>query len=75
MKNTHCPPLPSQRKWQVARLRRSLLDTVLPFSAHYAALFRREGIDADRLATADDLRRIPFTHESGAIIRKDTALI
>lgn len=51
----------SLREWQLARLRRFLRDTVLPFSAHYAALFRREGIDPRQLRTLDDLRRIPFT--------------
>ena len=64
MKRIHCPPLPSLRKWQVARLRSYLRDTVLPFSAHYAALFRREGIDFDGIKTADDLRRIPFTSKA-----------
>jgi phenylacetate-coenzyme A ligase PaaK-like adenylate-forming protein len=53
--------LHSQRNWQLARLRRYLRETVLPFSSHYGALFRREGLDPAQLRTADDLRRIPFT--------------
>jgi phenylacetate-coenzyme A ligase PaaK-like adenylate-forming protein len=53
--------LPELRKWQVARLRDYLRDTVLPFSAHYSASFRREGIDSSQIKTVDDLRRIPFT--------------
>ena len=61
MKSTHSPHLPSQHKRQIARLRRYLRDTVLPFSAHYAALFRREKIDPAQIKTPDDLRRIPFT--------------
>ena len=61
MKTFRCPPLPALRKWQIARLRTYLRDTVLPFSAHYSALFRREGIAAAQIETADDLRRIPFT--------------
>ena len=51
----------SLRDWQLARLRSYLRTTVLPFSSHYGALFRREGIDPARLRTPDDLRRIPFT--------------
>ena len=54
----------SLRDWQLARLRSYLRDTVLPFSSHYGALFRREGIDPARLRTPDDLRRIPFTTKS-----------
>ena len=55
------PPLPALHKWQLARLRGYLRDTVLPFSAHYAALFRREGINPAQIKSPDDLRRIPFT--------------
>ena len=54
----------SLREWQLARLRGYLRTTVLPFSAHYGALFRREGIDPRQLRTLDDLRRIPFTTKS-----------
>ena len=64
MKTNPCPPLPSLRRWQVARLRRYLRETVLPFSAHYAALFRREGLDPAQIKTEDDLRRIPFTSKA-----------
>jgi phenylacetate-coenzyme A ligase PaaK-like adenylate-forming protein len=61
-RNLRFPSNPrSQRNWQLARLRRYLRETVLPFSAHYGALFRREGIDLSQLRTSDDLRRIPFT--------------
>ncbi len=61
MKTSRFRPLPVLRKWQLGRLRDYLRDTVLPFSAHYSSMFRREGIDPARLETADDLRRIPFT--------------
>ena len=61
MKTFRCPPLPVLRKWQLARLRGYLRDTVLPFSAHYSTLFRRENLDPSRIETPDDLRRIPFT--------------
>ncbi len=66
MKNAHPHRWPSRptsalRDWQLARLRSYLRDTVLPFSAHYGALFSREKIDLSALKTPDDLRRIPFT--------------
>ena len=45
-RNSPWPSNPrSLREWQLARLRGYLRTTVLPFSAHYGALFRREGID------------------------------
>src|SRR5262249_6548894 len=53
--------LRSQPDWQLARLRRYLRETGLPFSSRYGAIFRREGIDPAQLRTLDDLRRIPFT--------------
>jgi phenylacetate-CoA ligase len=55
---------PSLRDWQLARLRRSLRDAVLPFSAHYRRLFAAEHLDPAQLRTPDDLRRIPFTTKS-----------
>jgi phenylacetate-coenzyme A ligase PaaK-like adenylate-forming protein len=48
----------------MARLRRYLEQTVLPFSHHYGELFRREKIDPRQLRTIDDLRRIPFTSKA-----------
>ncbi len=61
-RKSHWPSNPrSLREWQLARLRSYLRDTVLPFSAHYGGLFRREGIVPDQIRTLDDLRRIPFT--------------
>ncbi len=53
------PPL--LREWQLARLRRYLRDTVLPFSAHYGRLFAQEHLAPEKLRSLDDLRRIPFT--------------
>jgi phenylacetate-coenzyme A ligase PaaK-like adenylate-forming protein len=54
----------SLREWQLARLRGLLRTTILPFSAHYGALFRRAGIDPAQFRSLDDLRRIPFTTKS-----------
>jgi phenylacetate-coenzyme A ligase PaaK-like adenylate-forming protein len=56
--------MPSMKKLpdiQLARLRTYLRKTVLPFSAHYGALFEREHLKPASLRTLDDLRRIPFT--------------
>lgn len=57
------PQLPETavRRLQAEQLRRYLQSTVLPFSAHYGELFRRNHIDADSIRSLDDLRRIPFT--------------
>ena len=54
-------PTSALRSWQMARLRRYLTETVLPFSSHYGALFRRHHIDPARLRTPEDLSQIPFT--------------
>ncbi len=61
-RNSPWPSNPrSLREWQLARLRSHLRTTVLPFSAHYCALFRREKIDTNQIRSLDDLGRIPFT--------------
>jgi phenylacetate-CoA ligase len=49
------------RNWQLARFRRYLQETVLPFSPYYRDLFAREKLDADSFRSFDDLSRIPFT--------------
>ena len=58
-------PWPSRPRllpdWQLARLRRYLRTTVLPFSAHYRRAFAQAGLDPAQLRTFDDLRRLPFT--------------
>ncbi len=59
--NWPLPPISKLRDWQIARLRSYLRDTVLPFSAHYRALFKREKLDPNDLRTYADLARIPFT--------------
>ena len=55
------PPLSALHDWQLARLRRYLSETVLPFSKHYRELFAREGLRPEHLRTMADLRRLPFT--------------
>ena len=47
------------RVWQVAKLRRYLESTVLPFSANY----REMDIEPDQISTLEDLRHIPFTRK------------
>src|SRR3954447_19086352 len=76
------PPLSRLRNWQLARLPRHLSETVLPFSAHYPALFEREKLTPADLRTFDDLRYIPFTSKAdfqsdaaGANAVKDFVLV
>ena len=57
------------RRWQLSRLREYLRKTVLPFSPHYSAVFRREKIDVQSLRTPRDLERIPFTSKSDFVAR------
>jgi len=47
------------RRLQGAVLQRYLRTRVLPYSAFYRELFRRESINADRIRALDDLRHIP----------------
>jgi phenylacetate-coenzyme A ligase PaaK-like adenylate-forming protein len=56
--------LHSLRKWQLARLRRYLRTTIVPFSARYRRLFAKEGVTPEMLREPDDLRRIPFTSKA-----------
>ncbi|MEX2578544.1 MAG: AMP-binding protein [Verrucomicrobiales bacterium] len=49
------------RDRQARKLRRFLAREVVPFSAHYGELFRREGIDPESIRSLDDLAAIPFT--------------
>jgi len=61
------------RDWQLARFRRYLSRTVLPFSTHYRSVFEKEGIDPSTLRSPDDLRRIPFTTKSDFLAETDGA--
>ena len=55
---------PSVRSWQAEQLRHYLRTVVLPFSAHYRALFHQEGLVAESFRTLEDLQRLPFTTKS-----------
>lgn len=46
---------------QAQALRRFLREQVIPHSAHYRDLFRREGINPGAIRSLGDLRQIPFT--------------
>jgi phenylacetate-CoA ligase len=50
--------------YQARKLTRYLRDVVLPFSAHYRELFKKNGLTADSIRSLDDLRRLPFTAKS-----------
>jgi len=49
------------RYLQGEKLRRYLVEQVVPFSSHYRELFAKEGIDPRSIRTIGDLSRIPFT--------------
>lgn len=52
---------PEIRRLQGVQLHRYLKRVVIPFSAHYRELFRREGLTADDIRGLDDLHKIPFS--------------
>lgn len=49
------------RQLQAEKLRHYLRHVVLPFSAYYRELFRKNGLNTDSIRTLEDLERIPFT--------------
>jgi len=55
--------LPEQviRRLQAEKLRHYLRQVVLPFSAHYRALFHQQGLAAAAIRSLDDLQRLPFS--------------
>jgi phenylacetate-coenzyme A ligase PaaK-like adenylate-forming protein len=65
--------LPAQtiRQLQAEKLRHYLRNVVLPFSAHYRELFRREGIAADSIRSLEDLQRLPFSSKSDLLNTPD----
>jgi phenylacetate-CoA ligase len=52
---------PVARQLQAEQLRRYLRTVVIPFSAHYRALFQKLGLTAESFRTLDDLQKLPFT--------------
>ena len=57
----HTLPEATVRRLQAAKLRRYLRDVVVPFSAHYRALFHEHGFHPDDLRTLEDLDHLPLT--------------
>jgi phenylacetate-coenzyme A ligase PaaK-like adenylate-forming protein len=55
----------------MARLRRYLSDSVLPFSAHYRRMFQQLGLKAEDLRTVEDLHRLPFTSKADFAVSFD----
>lgn len=49
---------------QADKLHRYLRDVVVPFSAHYRALFQKHGLKASSIRTVEDLEQIPFTSKA-----------
>src|SRR6266542_3084143 len=60
---TRWQDLPEQviRQLQAEKLRHYLRQVVLPFTAHYRALFQQHGLAADAIRSLDDLQRLPFS--------------
>ncbi|MBV9658949.1 MAG: AMP-binding protein [Verrucomicrobia bacterium] len=50
--------------YQGRALHRYLRDCVLPFSKHYAAVFRERGLKADDFRSVDDLAKLPFVSKT-----------
>jgi len=60
---THWSRLPKEtlQALQAEKLRRYLRDVVVPFSAHYRALFQQHGMKPESIRTLEDLEQIPLT--------------
>ena len=54
-------PAAELRQLQDATLARRVREELVPFSAHYARMFREQRIDARSIRTVSDLARVPFT--------------
>ncbi len=53
--------LQTMRELQLKQLRHFLKQSVVPFSKHYAQVFRQQGLAPDDIQTWADLSKIPFT--------------
>ena len=54
-------PRDAVRQLQAEKLRRYLRDVVVPFSAHYRAMFQSRGLSSDSFRSIRDLDQLPFT--------------
>src|SRR5438046_3740029 len=55
------------RRLQAEKLRHYLRRVVLPFSAHYRAVFQQHGLAADSIRSLEDLQRLPFTSKTDLV--------
>jgi phenylacetate-CoA ligase len=59
------------RRLQGDKLHRYLRDCVLPFSGHYQAAFREQGLTADDFRSVDDLAKLAFTSKEDLLPTPD----
>jgi phenylacetate-coenzyme A ligase PaaK-like adenylate-forming protein len=55
------------RQLQLDKLRNYLRSVVLPFSAHYRAMFDSRGLKAEHFRSLEDLEQIPFTSKADLV--------
>lgn len=60
---------------QDALLRRFLRERVVPFTAHYGAMFRELGLDARDIRSTADLTKLPFTSKKDFANPRDFVII
>lgn len=63
------------KRRQSTLLKRFLKDRVIPFSAHYRAIFEEKGLSADDFKSTDDLVKLPFTSKRDLTNTRDFVLI
>src|SRR5436190_16782294 len=59
------------RRLQGQQVHRFLRNCVLPFSAHYRALFENHGLSADDFHSVEDLSKLPFTSKQDLLPTAD----
>lgn len=57
-----------RRAFQEHALQKLLTTQILPFSPFYRAFFERHHVDASKIRTLEDLRRIPFTSKQDLLV-------
>jgi phenylacetate-CoA ligase len=56
---------------QAEKLRRYLLESVVPFSAHYRGLFQKHRIEVEKFRSIEDLQQIPFSSKVDLVSTSD----
>ncbi|MEZ5384498.1 MAG: AMP-binding protein [Prosthecobacter sp.] len=67
-------PHETWQRWQVTQLRDYLNRRVIPFSAHYRAVFKEHGILPHDIKSLDDWSRVPFTSKKDLANARDFVL-